>query len=242
MRRVLVLVFGVACYGAFAAVFALLIDFLDLGYVRAIDGGPSAPRGEALAIDLALIAVFGVSHSVLARPAAKRLWPPEVERSVYVLVASVTLALLVWQWRALPEVLWTLPRALAWSLQVAGVAVVIASTFLIDHFDFVGLRQTWLYWRGKPYAPVPFVERSLYRYVRHPLMVGLLLWMWTVPTMTLGCFVFAAAMTAYIAIGVAFEELGLSRELGATYEDYRRRVPAFVPFTKRAGSLPRRAP
>jgi protein-S-isoprenylcysteine O-methyltransferase Ste14 len=242
MRRALVLVFGVACYGAFVAAFALLFDFIDLGYVRSIDGGPTAPRGEALAIDIALVAAFGVSHSVLARPALKRLWPSEIERSVYVLVTFLMLGLMYWQWRALPEIVWTIPAAIAWPFHLAGIAIAVVSTFLIDHFDLFGLRQTWLYGRGKPYVPVPFVERSLYRYMRHPLMTGLALWMWMHPTMTVGRLAFAAAMTAYIAIGVAYEERGLSRELGAAYVDYRRRVPAYVPFTKKAGSLLRRAP
>jgi protein-S-isoprenylcysteine O-methyltransferase Ste14 len=242
MRRALVLAFGIACYAAFTAVFALLIDFVDLGYLRGIDGGPTAPRGEAIAIDLALVAAFGISHSVLARPALKRLWPAELERSIYVLVASLTLALLVSQWRALPDVAWTLPAAVAWPFQAAGIAIVFLSTLLTDHFDLFGLRQTWLYARGRPYAPVPFVERSLYRYLRHPMMVGFALWLWTMPTMTLGRLVFAASLTAYIAIGVAYEERGLARSLGPVYEDYRRRVPAFLPFTKRADCLLRRAP
>jgi uncharacterized membrane protein len=114
-----------------------------------------------------------------------------------------------------------------------GAVLIVYSTWLTNHFDLFGVRQVWLYSQGRPYMPVPFVEKSLYLHVRHPMMLGMLLWMWLTPTMTLGHLVFAAGMTAYIAIGIALEERGLVRELGATYEDYRRRVPALVPWRRR---------
>jgi protein-S-isoprenylcysteine O-methyltransferase Ste14 len=234
MRRIVVLTYGAVAYVAFVVVFAAMFLFANnLGIVRGID----APPGGSLAIDLALVAVFGVSHSVLARPAMKRalaaIVPPVVERSTYVLVASATLALTVWQWRSAPQVIWdvTQPalRWAIWAVSGVGAVMIVSSTFLTNHFDLFGLRQVWLNWLGRAYTPVPFVERSLYRHVRHPMMLGLCVWLWATPRMTLGHLVFSAAMTAYILVGIVFEERGLVRELGAPYEDYRRRVPALVP-------------
>lgn len=234
MARWVVLVYGVACYVVFVAVFAAMALFAaNLGVVRGIDQPPSGPLATGLAIDLALIAVFGVSHSVLARPWAKRLLPAAIERSTYVLVASAALALMMWQWRAQPQLVWHVAspalRGLVWAVWGLGAAIVLVSTFLTDHFDLFGLRHVWLFARGEPYTPVPFVERSLYRHVRHPMMSGLLVSLWATPDGTVGHIVFAAAMTAYTFVGVAFEERGLARAHGAAYEAYRARVPAFVP-------------
>jgi protein-S-isoprenylcysteine O-methyltransferase Ste14 len=234
MGRFVVLVYGVVAYLAFLAVFAALFLFAgNLGVVRGIDAEPAG----SLAIDLVLVALFGVSHSVLARPAAKRaltaILPRVAERSTYVLVASATLALLVWQWRAATDPIWHVAqpalRAAIWAAGGVGAILIVVSTLLTDHFDLFGLRQVWLHWRGRPYTPVPFVERSLYRHVRHPMMLGVCVWLWATPDLTLGHLVFSAAMTAYILVGIVFEERGLVRELGAPYEDYRRRVPALVP-------------
>jgi protein-S-isoprenylcysteine O-methyltransferase Ste14 len=238
MQRTLVLGYGVLVYLAFLATFIALADFgTPTGIVvRSLDDGPFVPLGEALAIDLLLLAVFGVSHSVLARASVKRvvnrIVSTPAERSTYVLVASATLALIVWQWRAIPDVVWHVDGPLRFvmlGVQALGVVIVLVSTFLTDHFDLFGLRQVWLYARGRVYAPVPFVEHSFYRHVRHPMMSGFLLWLWAAPTMTIGHVVFSGGMTLYIFIGVALEERGLARELGAPYADYRRRVPALVP-------------
>jgi len=228
--RWLVLGYGVVCYVVFVAAFVAMALFAaNAGIVRGIDQPPAG----SLLVDLALIALFGVSHSVLARPWAKRRLPVVIERSTYVLVASAALALIVWQWRAQPQLVWhvTAPaaRAAIWAAWFAGAAIVLVSTFLTDHFDLFGLRQVWLHARGVPYAPVPFVERWLYRVVRHPMMSGLVLWLWATPDGTVGHVVFAAAMSLYVVVGVAFEERGLSRAHGAAYDAYRERVPAFVP-------------
>jgi protein-S-isoprenylcysteine O-methyltransferase Ste14 len=237
MRRITVLAYGVGCYLAFAGSFLAIALFgWNAGVVRGID---AAPRGS-LALDLALIAVFGVSHSVLARPAAKRIVSAVVseaaERSTYVLVASASLALLVWQWRAQPAVVWHIAtpaiRDLVWALGVGCAGIILWSTFLTDHFDLFGLRQVWLAFRGRRYTPVPFVERGLYRWVRHPMMTGLLGWLWLVPDMSTGHAVFSAGMTAYILVGVAYEERGLARSLGQPYEAYRRRVGKFLPLRR----------
>ena len=237
MRRIVILLYGVGCYLAFAGSFLAIALFgWNAGVVRGID---APPRGSRV-IDLALIAVFGISHSVLARPSAKRIVTAIVsepaERATYVLIASASLALLVWQWRAQPAVLWhveaTAVRDLVWALGIGSAAIILYSTFLTDHFDLFGLRQVWLAFRGRRYTPVPFVERGLYRRVRHPMMSGLLGWLWLAPDMTVGHAVFSAGMTAYVIIGVMYEERGLAKNLGAPYEAYRRRVGKFLPLRK----------
>jgi protein-S-isoprenylcysteine O-methyltransferase Ste14 len=238
MGRVLVLVYGVVVYVAFLAIFVALADFATpIGLVvRSLDHEPTAPLGEALAIDLVLLAAFGVSHSVLARASVKRVVtrvvPVAAERSTYVLVTVLALGLIIWQWRAIPDMVWHVDgplRVALLAVQAIGVALVIVATFLTDHFDLFGLRQVWLYGRGRAYTPVPFVERSLYRHMRHPMMSGFLLWLWAAPTMTVGHLVFSTGMALYIFVGVALEERGLARELGEPYADYRRRVRAYVP-------------
>jgi protein-S-isoprenylcysteine O-methyltransferase Ste14 len=241
MRRPFALAYGLVGYAAFGVTFAALIDFVaGTGYVRAIDSPPTAPLAVALVIDLALVAAFGLVHSLLARPPIKaaviRVVGAACERSTYVLVASAQLLLLVWQWRAVPDGVWALDapmaRAAVWIVQGLAIAIVVYSTFLTDHFDLLGLRQTWFAAQGRTHTPVPFVERSLYRCMRHPLMVGIVLWFWATPTMSIGHLVFAVSMTVYVGIGVAFEERGLSRALGEPYDDYRRRVRMFLPFRR----------
>jgi methanethiol S-methyltransferase len=236
------LAFGVLAYLAFGAVFLAYVPFLaNLGPLRGIDDGPTAPPAVALAVDLGLLALFGVSHSVMARPWFKARWtrlvPEHAERSTYVLVSSLALGLLIWQWRALPAPVWQLEsvalRWLVWILAACGVVLCVVSTFLIDHADLFGLRQVWLHARGRPYTPTPFRERSLYKLVRHPLMLGFLIWFWSTPTASVGRVVFALGMSVYIVIGVALEERDLSRSLGASYLDYRLRVRALVPWPRR---------
>jgi protein-S-isoprenylcysteine O-methyltransferase Ste14 len=121
------------------------------------------------------------------------------------------------------------PRTAIWAMSGVGAVLIVWSTFLTDHFDLFGLRQVWLHWQGRPYTPVPFVERSLYRHVRHPMMLGLAIWLWATPDMSVGHLVFSVAMSVYIVVGIAFEERGLVRDLGAPYEEYRRRVPPLLP-------------
>jgi methanethiol S-methyltransferase len=184
------------------------------------------PVVASLAIDLGLVALFGVPHSVMARRWFKdrlvRIIPAAAERSTYVLVASVTLDVLLWQWRPVSTAVWSVEapavRAVIWGASGAGVLLVVYSTFLTDHFDLFGLRQVWLYARGRPYSPVPFTERNLYRHVRQPMMLGMLLWFWSTPTMSVGHLAFAAGMSAYIFAGVALEERDLASRLGKAYD------------------------
>ena len=240
--RAAILLFGAAAYVAFLLSVAAGIDFVTgAGLVfRGIDGPPLAPAPAAVAIDVALLALFGVSHSVMARETFKRGWtkliPRAAERSFYVLTSSASLGLMYWQWRALPQPIWnaTSPgvRAAVWSVTAAGAALAVASTFLTSHVDLFGLRQVWLAARDRPYTPVAFKQRVLYRVVRHPMMLGFLLAFWVTPTMSVGHAVLAAGMTAYVAIGIRFEERSLERQFGDEYRRYRRQVPAVIPFLR----------
>lgn len=244
--RALTLIYAVVAYLAFLASFVLFAGFVvDLDYVRAIDGPPTAAFATALAIDLALLAQFGIVHSLLARPGPKRavvgVFGDAAERSTYVLVAALQLGLIVWQWRALPDVMWHVGGAAAyaiWAVWGVGVVVIVVATFLTSHFELFGLRKPFLAALGRPYTPIPFIERSLYACMRHPMMTGFLVALVATPVMTVGHAVLALGLGAYVLVGTALEERGLVRELGATYEDYRRRVPAFMPS---AACLRRRA-
>jgi protein-S-isoprenylcysteine O-methyltransferase Ste14 len=244
--RAALLLFGAAAYAAFLLSVAAAVDFITgAGLVfRGIDSPPVAPLPNAIAIDVALLALFGVSHSVMARDGFKRRWtklvPPAAERSVYVLTTGVCLALTFWQWRALPQPIWNATggaaRVAVWTLTAVGGVLAIWSTFLTNHFDLFGLRQVWLAARGRPYTPVAFEQHAIYRVVRHPMMLGILLAFWATPTLTAGHALFAAGMSAYIAIGIRFEERGLERRFGDDYRRYRREVPAVLPFSRRASS------
>jgi protein-S-isoprenylcysteine O-methyltransferase Ste14 len=209
--RTLAVVFGVASYLVFLASFLYAVGFVgNLLVPRSIDTGPVGSPAASGLVDTLLLVLFAVPHSVMARPAFKWWWtrfvPPVVERSTYVLVSSLTLGLLFWQWRPLPTVVWhvTQPGA-RWLLVAvfwAGWALVLVSTFLIDHFDLFGLRQVYLYAAGRECMPPAFKTPGLYRYVRHPLMTGFLVAFWATPTMTLGHLLFAVATTAYILIAL----------------------------------------
>jgi len=232
-----VLVYGVVAYLAFLASFAVGAAFVaDVGPLR-VDRDPPSAFVSGLAIDVGLLALFGVSHSIMARRPFKeaivRVIPAAAERSTYTLVASATLALICWQWRALPSAIWNIEErsvgAVVWAVSGAGMLLAVYSTFLTDHFDLFGVRQVWLHARGRPYAPVPFKERGLYRRTRHPMMLGMLVWFWSTPTMSVGHLVFAVGMSAYIFVGVALEERDLARNLGDAYEQYRARVGRFIP-------------
>jgi protein-S-isoprenylcysteine O-methyltransferase Ste14 len=195
-----------------------------------------------LAVDLALLTLFAVQHSGMARPAFKRWWtryvPQAIERSTFVLVSSLVLLLLFWQWRPLPQVVWQVPHGWAeWSLlaiSLLGWLMVLTSSFTINHFDLFGLRQVWLFVRGREARDEPFVLRAMYRIVRHPLMLGFLIAFWATPTMTLGHLLFAAVVTGYIVVAVKFlEERDLVAAHGEAYREYQRTVPMLVPLPKR---------
>ena len=237
MRRWSFFVYGVFCHLLFFAIFAYLLGFVgNLLVPWSIDSASVSP-GWALLIDVALIALFGVQHSIMARPWFKRHWtrlvPQPIERSTYVLIAGVVTLLLMWQWQGIEAVVWDvqqpLGRGLLWGLFAAGWLLVFAASLMIDHFDLFGTRQVWLYLRGRPYTPLPFHTPLLYGRMRHPLYVGWALAFWATPTMTLGHLLFAGALTLYMAIAALIEERDLVGHFGDTYRAYQRRVPMFIP-------------
>lgn len=241
MSRLPILLFGVAGYAVFLATFLWLIAFVTGFFVPVtVDGGgPAAPWPTAVLVDTGLVALFGVQHTMMARPRFKR-WltrfvPAALERTVFMLVTCGVFALMFTQWRPLPTVLWTVPETLApvvLGIGFAGWGLVLLSTFLIDHFDLFGLRQTWLACRGRDYTHHPFQVKSLYRIVRHPLMLGFLIAFWAAPTMTLGRCVFAASYTLYILIALVFEERDLVALHGHAYRAYQQRVPKLLPLRR----------
>lgn len=247
MKRFLIVGYGAAAYLLFLAAFLYLVAFLGNFWVpRTVDHGLPAPIGEAVLVNIGLLAVFAVQHSVMARPSFKAWWtrivPSPIERSTYVVLSSVVLVLLYWQWRTMPAVVWDVRppagRLALWTLFWLGWAVALAATFMVSHFDLFGLRQVYLAWRGKPYTHIGFHARMLYRLVRHPLMLGFVIVFWAVPTMTAGHLLFSVAMTGYILVATHLEEHDLVEALGEQYRDYRRRVPMLLPL----GHRPRRDP
>ncbi|MDZ7643371.1 MAG: isoprenylcysteine carboxylmethyltransferase family protein [Woeseiaceae bacterium] len=258
MARVFTLLFSLTSYCLFLLVFLYLIAFLgnfqqtaladavpliDRVVVYSIDTGRAAPGFiEALAVNLGLIALFGLQHSVMARQGFKRAWtrvvPQPAERSVYVLLSSVVLALVIWQWRPMPTpVLWAADAmwsaAIGWSVMALGILILLWSTFLIDHFDLFGLKQAWARFRERPVEPPRFMTPMLYRIVRHPLYVGWFLIFWGTPRMSLGHLLFAAGMSAYIFVAIRYEERDLVSFHGEKYEQYRQQVPMVVPVPGR---------
>ena len=245
LKRLLFFAYGVAAYLVFLGTFLYAIAFVGgFAVPRQLDGPLEGPLPAALAIDAGLLTLFAVQHSVMARRWFKERWtqivPWAIERSTYVLCASLALLLLFWQWRPIGLSIWSVENATAraalWTLFAAGWITVLIVTFLINHFDLFGLRQVWLPLVGKPYTRVPFRTPLPYRFVRHPLYFGFLLAFWMTPTMTLAHLVFALATTAYIVLAIQFEERDLAAEHGASYEDYRRRVPMLLPIGGRRPS------
>ena len=242
MGRVLTFIYGVLAYGVFLVVFLYMIGFVgNMVVPKSIDSGVPTPLGQALLVNIALVGLFAVQHSVMARPAFKSWWtnivPKPVERSTFVLLTSLILALLFWQWRPVPTIIWDVQRPLAAALltgvSLLGWVTVLYSSFIIDHFDLFGLRQVYLHFRNRSYTHPPFAVRSLYRIVRHPLMVGFLIATWSTPTMTVGHLLLSVLLTGYILIGVTLEERDLARLLGTNYELYRSQTPMFVPSVVR---------
>jgi protein-S-isoprenylcysteine O-methyltransferase Ste14 len=237
MKRSIVLAYGVVCYAIFFATFLYLVGFLgNLGVPKGIDTGVPGGIG-ALFVNSALILLFGLQHSVMARPDFKKIWtrivPREVERSTYVLASSAVLIALFAAWQPLPGALWRVEdgvvRAALHGVFLLGVGTVLYATCLIDHFDLFGLRQVFLAWQRRSYSEKRFMTPSLYRFIRHPLYVGWFLSFWVTPDMTTGHLLFAAGMSAYILAAIPFEERDLAHQLGDEYRRYRARTPMFVP-------------
>ncbi len=230
--------FALAAYACFLASFLYLIGFVgNLLVPRSIDIGPSAPLGQAVVVDLLLVGLFGVQHSVMARPSFKRatssLIHPSMERAVYVLASVVVLVIMFAFWQPIPLLVWSVapgwPTVVLWALFATGWGVVFITTWLLNHFELFGLQQVWLALRGLEPPPPQFREPLFYRHVRHPLYLGFLLAFWSAPTMTVGHALFAAAMTLYILIAIRYEERDLTAQLGGSYADYRKRVGMLIP-------------
>ncbi len=238
----LALLYGVVCYVVFLVTVLYSIAFVEnIGVPVTLDGKQSSPVSVALPIDIALLALFAVQHSIMARPGFKARWtaiiPHSVERSTFVLISSLILLLLYWQWRPLDTVIWRVDNPIGYAallaLSLFGWLFAFTSTFLINHFDLFGLRQVYLAWRRQTYTNLPFRVSGFYRLVRHPLMLGFLIAFWAAPRMTAGHLLFAVATTGYILLAVHFlEERDLVAALGAPYAEYRRRVPMLLPLPR----------
>lgn len=244
MKKALILGYGLVSYLFFFVTFVYLAAFIgDLGVPKSINRGAPAAGAADILLNAMFPILFAVQHTVMARPRFKtwftRIIPVAAERATFVLIASLILAAMMWQWKVMPTVLWDAgPIALRWILQAVfflGWLMVLYSSFLIDHFDLFGLRQVWLNFRGAPYHHHPFIERSLYRVVRHPLMLGFLLALWAAPTMTTGRLLLSSLLTIYIVFGTHVEERDLLQLLGQPYADYRRRTPMLLPGARRGG-------
>lgn len=241
--RVIAFLYGVGAYAVFFVTFLYAIGFVvGLGVPKTIDTGDVTPLAEAFGINILLLATFAIQHSVMARPQFKQWWtqfvPKSVERSTYVLSASLALALLLWQWHPIPAVVWQIgdPRAAATvtGLSLAGWLFALTSTFLINHFELFGLHQVTRNLAGRPTPPPRFFTPLFYRFVRHPLYLGLIVAFWATPTMTVGHLLFAVGMTAYILVGIMLEERDLIDLFGHEYRRYRDRVSMLIPWRKSA--------
>ncbi len=235
---ILFALYGVVAYVAFLVAFTYAIGFLsNIVVPKGIDAGAVGATASAIVINLSLLGLFAVQHTIMARPGFKTHWtkiiPKPIERSTFVLVASTILLLLYWQWRPMPVIVWRVDqpfaRMLLYALSALGWCTVLYTSFLIDHFELFGLRQVYFHLRGKSDAQHRFVTPTLYRVVRNPLMLGFVIAFWATPDMTQGHLLFAAAATGYILMGIQFEEHDIARILGEPYRLYKKQTPMLVP-------------
>jgi protein-S-isoprenylcysteine O-methyltransferase Ste14 len=243
MGRIIAFLYGLVAYVIFLGAFLYAIGFVTRMWVpKHIDSGPVVSLGEALVIDILLMSLFAIQHSVMARKPFKQWWtqfvPPVVERSTYVLLASLVLVLLYWQWRPIPTIVWEISNpTLAMAVQAlsfVGWALVLISTFIINHFELFGLQQVMSHMGGRALAEPHFKTPSLYKVVRHPIYLGFIVAFWAAPVMTAGHLLFAAVTTAYIFVGIFLEERDLIKLFGNDYRSYKKRVAALIPFWRKA--------
>lgn len=240
MKRVLVFLYGVFAYVFFLGVFLYAIGFVgNIWVTKSIDSEAIAPLGTAILINALILGLFALQHSLMPRASFKawitRFIPEPAERSTYVLFTNLTFVLIFWQWRPLNSTIWHVEGAGGMVLQVLfwlGWGLVLISTFLVDHFELFGLKQITRYLQKKEFHPPRFTERSLYKHIRHPIMLGFVIAFWATPHMSMGHLLFAILTTGYIFVGIAFEERDLRKLHGETYIQYARRVPMLIPFLK----------
>lgn len=244
MKRLPAVIYGIVAYVVFFVSFVYAIGFVaNVAVPKGIDDGEVGPMGTALVVDLLLLTLFAVQHSVMARPAFKRWWttfvPEPVERSTYVLASSLVLLLLYWQWRPMPDLVWQVSgigAALLWVAFAAGWAIVLLSTLMIGHFDLFGLAQVYRYLRDLKPTDSRFITPGFYKLVRHPIMTGFIVAFWATPEMSVGHLLFAVVTTVYIVVALQLEERDLIGEFGERYRKYRKEVPILFPsFRKRVG-------
>jgi protein-S-isoprenylcysteine O-methyltransferase Ste14 len=242
LSRWSVFLYGALTYLIFLGVFLYALGFMaNLLVPKSIDVGDSPLALPAIVINLGLLGLFALQHSVMARPTFKQWWtryvPQSIERSTYVLASNICLIALFVLWQPMTTMVWdvqnTVGRVALWALFAFGWGLVLVTTFLINHFDLFGLRQVWLRWRGKPYTEVGFVQPAVYRLVRHPLYVGWMIAFWATPTMTVGHLVFAVVTTAYMLVAIRLEERNLIEQHGEKYLRYRRSTPMLIPVPRR---------
>jgi protein-S-isoprenylcysteine O-methyltransferase Ste14 len=239
MQRVLIFVYGVIAYAVFFATFLYATGFVtNLAVPKSIDSGPAVPLAEALIVNVLLLSLFAIQHSGMARKAFKgwltRFLPHAMERSTYVLAASLTLILMFWQWRPIRDVVWQVPHpdfaVVVQVVSLVGIVIVLVATFLINHFELFGLHQVFNNLRGRGMPEIRFKTPGFYKTVRHPIYLGFIIAFWAAPVMTVGHLLFAVVTTAYILVGIALEERDLVAQFGDDYRRYRQRVSMLVPF------------
>lgn len=233
--------YGLVCYALFLVTLLYAIGFVEnLVVPKSIDSGATGPIATAVLVNIGLMGLFAVQHSIMARPWFKRWWtqyiPKAAERSTFVLATCIVFGLMFWLWRPIPGTVWDVQSpvliAALWAISFAGWGLVLYASFLIDHFDLFGLKQVWAHIRGLTYRPPGFRMPMLYRMVRNPLMLGFLIAFWVSPTMSWGGLLFAVVVTGYIIVGVSLEERDIGRHLGEPYQRYRRQTPMLLPWPR----------
>ena len=242
MGRIFSFIYGSIAYLLFLVAFLYAIGFVgNLVVPKSIDGIGDAPLLTAIIINVVLLTIFALQHSIMARPGFKRWWtqfvPKSVERSTYVLLASLALIFLYWQWQPMNTIIWSVQNdigvAALWVFFALGWLIVLLSTLMIGHFELFGLQQVYLKLKGEEPAAPEFKEPGFYKLVRHPIMSGFIIAFWAIPTMTAGHLLFAVVTTAYILVAITLEERDLISMLGNSYNDYKQRVPKLIPIGRR---------
>jgi len=243
MGRIISFIYGAVSHVLFLLVFMYMVAFLSNFIApKSIDSGVVGPFGQALIVNVLLLALFAIPHSIMARPGFKQWWttivPKHIERSTYVMQGNLFMILLMWQWQPMVGVVWRVENPVGalilWSLFGFGWLAIVITSFMINHFDLFGTRQVYLHLLNREYSPLEFKTRGFYKYTRHPLMVGWLVAFWATPDMTVGHLVYAIGTTVYILIAIQIEERDLVKFHGEAYESYRRQVSMLVPFKKKS--------